>query len=142
MVTKSCRPYWQPQTVFVKDANGNFQRVEMPIPDVEILSATESPGMEDHDFLPPMESPPELVWQLSAKASKPLIRMMEELEKERKKLKKKLFRIIRRNFRLQERIRRERLKGASMDRLWDIELRRRSLAGELTKIYRRFGTWE
>ena len=101
-----------------------------------------APETEEHDFLPPMEFPPEFVCQLSAKASKQLIRMMEELEKERERLKKKIFRIIRRNFRLQERIRRERLKGASMDRLWDIELRRRSLAGELTKIYRRFGTWE
>lgn len=101
-----------------------------------------APETEEYDFLPPMEFPQELVCQLSAKASKPLIRMMEEHEKERKKLKKKIFRIIQRNFRLQERIRRERLKGASMDRLWDIELRRRSLAGELSKIYRRFGTWE
>ena len=101
-----------------------------------------APEIEGHDFLPPMEFPPDQVWQLSGKASKSFIRMMKELEKEQEKLKKKISRIIRRNFRLQERIRRERLKGASMDRLWDIEHRRRSLAGELTKIYRRFGAWE
>ena len=133
------------------DENGNMIGMEEFIvfdKDGKLIQLSEAtiticaPETEEYDFLPPMESHPELVWQLSAIASKPLIRMMEEYEKERKKLKKKIFRIIRRDFRLKERIRRERLKGASMDRLWDIELRRRSLAGELSKIYRRFGTWE
>lgn len=142
MVTKSCRPYWQPKTVFVKDANGNLQRVETPIPDVEILSATESPGMEDHDFLPPMESTPDQVWQLSEKASKSLVRIIKEAHEERDRLLKKADRLIRRCYRLQERTRREKLKGASMDRLWDIQLRRITIAGELGNIYRRLQPWE
>lgn len=124
MVAKSCRPYWQ------------------PLPDVKILSATASSEIEDHDFLPPIEFPPDQVWQLSEKASKSFIRIIKEAEEERERLLKKAKRLIRKAYRLQERTRREQLKGASMDRLWDIQLRRITLAGELGNIYRRLQPWE
>lgn len=88
------------------------------------------PEFEDHDFL------------LTKKSSESMIRIIKEAMKERDRLLKKADRLIRRCYRLQELTRREKLKGASMDRLWDIQLRRITIAGELGNIYRRLQPWE
>ena len=98
-------------------------------------------GDDSVEWIIPWSPPPDVL-SLTGKGCEKLLRVVKDIRSERVMLLKKCSRLIRRDHRMRENIRRERLKGASMDRLWDIELRRRSLAGELTKIYRRFGTWE
>ena len=119
-------PLWENPPMYIKDRDGTIQEIPRKIPTVQL---TVNP--EEHDFLPPLDFPPDQTWTLTGKASKGLIRMMKKAEKDAIRRENKLHRIKRKAHRLAERIRRERLKGASMEELWDISLRYTAIMAEI-----------
>ena len=84
--------------------------------------------------LPPLEVPPDQVWTLSDKASRNLVKIVKKAQDDHERYMTKCWRMIRHCHRLQERVRRERLKGAPMERIWDIQLRHTAIIGELIKL--------
>jgi len=126
-------PLWENPPMYIKDQDGTIHEIPREIPTVKL---TENP--EEHDYLPPLEFPPDQTWVLNGKASRSLIQAMRKAKKETDMFRKKVYRLCRRGHRLEEKVRRERLKGAPMERLWDIQLRHTQVIGELMNTLKKW----
>lgn len=63
------RPYWNDQ-MYIKDQDGDLVPIPEKIPEVKTLSA------DEHDYLPPLEIPPDQVFYITGKTAKRMIQMV------------------------------------------------------------------